>query len=89
MHRRSGPARYLTPLSSRAAENLIQVQLLYLLTVDPVSTHKRGRYQQTRTHTFSFHKTLGFNDLGASGLPKSWRGGFAGKWHNTTFKNEC
>lgn len=55
--------RYLTPLLSRAGENPIHFQLLYLLTVDPVSKHK-GEGIQPNTHASSFHKTLGFNYLG-------------------------
>lgn len=54
--------RYLTPLLSRAEENSIHFQLLYLLTVDLVSKHK-GEGIQLYTHTSSFHKTLGFNYL--------------------------
>lgn len=58
---------YLTPLLSRAGENPIHFQLLYLLTVDPESKHKGGRYPAQCTHTSSFHKTLGFNYLGGAG----------------------
>lgn len=57
--------RYLTPLLSGAGENPIHFQLLFLLTVDPVSKHK-GQDIQPNTHTFSFHNTLGFNYLGGS-----------------------
>lgn len=74
--------RHLTPLLSGAGENPIHFQLLYLLTVDPVSKH-RGQSIQPNTHTFSFHNTLGFNYLGGS-----VKGGVEGqKWHKTTFKS--
>lgn len=58
--------RHLTPLWSRAGENPIHFQLLYSLTVDPVSKHK-GEGIQPNIHTSSFHKTLGFNYLGGCG----------------------
>lgn len=41
--------RYLIPLLSRAGENPIHFQLLYLLTVDPVSTHKGEGISSTHT----------------------------------------
>lgn len=63
--------RYLTPLLSRAGENTIHFQLLYSLTVDPVSSHQ-GEGIQSNTHTSSFHKTLGFNYLGGSGAGVGW-----------------
>jgi len=74
--------RYPTPLLSRAGENLIHFQLLYLLTVDLVSKHK-GQGIQPNTHAFSFHNALGFNYLGGSG--KGSGGGQ--KRHKTTFKS--
>ncbi len=54
--------RYLTPLLSGAGEKAIHFQLLYSLTVDPVSEHK-GEGNQSNTHTSSFHKTLAFDYL--------------------------
>lgn len=64
-------------------KNPIHFQLLYSLTVDPVSKHK-GEGIQSNTHTSGFQKTLGFDYLGGSGT----RGGGRER-HNTAFKTRC
>lgn len=52
---------YLTPLLHKAGENTIYFQLLYLLTVDPVSKHTKEPIQST-THSSPVF-VLGFNYL--------------------------
>lgn len=54
--------RYLTPLLSRAREKPSHFQLLYSLTVDPVSKYTmEGIQSNTHAHTFSFYKSPRFN----------------------------
>lgn len=67
--------RYLTPLLSRAGENPVHFQLLYLLTVDPVSKRRGGKHTAQHTRTSSFYKTLGFDYLCGSGRGKGGKAG--------------
>lgn len=74
--------RYSTPLLSKAGENPIHFQLLYLLTVDHVSKHKGKASSPIHTLPVFIKHWISITSVALV------QGGVRGKkWHKTTFKS--
>lgn len=74
--------RYSTPLFSKAEENPIHFQLLYLLTVDHVSKHKGKASSPIHTLPVFIKHWISITSVALV------QGGVRGKkWHKTTFKS--